>query len=156
MVRELADGRGLMKVSPTTRAILNGEEDLSAWSEEELRRGVRKGKDGRFRRAPQVVPKAVHDELVRRKLSRAYDLVKESVYDAVRVLAEIANDDRADPGVRVKAATELLDRGMGKSSQHVALDVAIPRFQNILATAIVATVARAEIVDGEIVEEAND
>lgn len=156
MVRELADGRGLMKVSPMTRAILNGEEDLTAWGEEELRRGVRRGKDGRFRKGPSVVPKTVHDELVRRKLSRAYDLVKESVYDAVRVLAAIVNDGEADPAIRVKAAAELLDRGMGKAQQHVSLGVALPKFHGVLAAAIVATIDEEEVVDGEILEAGDE
>jgi hypothetical protein len=51
-MRTLADGRGLAKVSPITRAIVNGEEDLSQWAEEELERGARRGPDGKFRKPP--------------------------------------------------------------------------------------------------------
>src|SRR4051812_38504065 len=68
-------------------AILSGEADLSLWTEEELIRGQRRAANGRWMgRPPKVVPKAVHDELVKRKLSKAYDLLDESIYDAVAVL----------------------------------------------------------------------
>jgi hypothetical protein len=52
--------------------------------EEELERGARRGKDGRFRKMPVVVANAVHDELVRRRLSKAFDQVVLSVKDCMR------------------------------------------------------------------------
>ena len=155
MVRKLSDGRGLMRVSPTTRAILEGEEDLSVWSEEELIRGVRRGRDGRFRKAPLVIPKAVHDELVKRKMAKAYNLLRESTYDAVQVLVEVAKDAEADPAVRVKAAELILDRTLGKAPQHVAVDVTgdSPAWQQLVASAIVPTLQlpAEDIVEGEVV-----
>jgi hypothetical protein len=114
-------------------------------SEEELTRGVRKGKDGRFRNAPKVVPKAVHNELVTRRMSKAYDLLRESTYDAVRVLVEVAKDENADTAVRVKAAELILDRTLGKAPQHVTLDVNAP-WQKLMAQAIVGSV---DAPDGE-------
>jgi hypothetical protein len=106
----------------TTQRILNGTEDLSVWSEEELIRGVRRGKDGRFRNKPKVIPHAVHAELVKRKMAKAYDLLRESTYDAVQVLVEVAKDENADTATRVKAAELILDRTLGKAPQHVSLD----------------------------------
>jgi hypothetical protein len=155
--RRLSDGRGIVKVSETTQRILNGTEDLSVWSEEELTRGVRRGKDGKFRNKPKVIPHAVHQELVKRRMSRAYDLLRESTYDAVKVLVEVAKDENADTAVRVKAAELILDRALGKAPQHVSVDVNAP-WRQLMAQAIVASVdppgADEEVVDGELVEDA--
>lgn len=50
-----------VRVGNTNTAILSGEEDLSLWSEEELVRGRRRAKNGKWvGRPPAVVPKALH------------------------------------------------------------------------------------------------
>jgi hypothetical protein len=111
-----------INVGNTTLAILSGTEDLSLWSEEELIRGQRRGRNGKWTgRKPLVVPKAIHDELVKRKLTKAYDLLNESIYDAVAVLVDIAQDKDADPAVRLKAAGEILNRTMGKAPERVQI-----------------------------------
>jgi hypothetical protein len=153
-VRRLADGRGLVKISETSQRILNGTEDLSVWSEEELIRGVRRDKNGRFRKSPKVIPHAVHQELVKRRMSRAYDLLRESTYDAVQVLVEVAKDKKADTALRVKAAELILDRTLGKAPQHLTLDVNAP-WQKLMAQAIVATTEDEDVIDGEVVEDAS-
>jgi hypothetical protein len=159
-MRVLADGRGLAKVSKTTVAIVNGTEDLSEWTEEELQRGARRGSDGRFRKPPVLIAKAVHDELVRRRLAKAYDLIRESTADAVRLLRSIVNDPEAADGDRIKAAELILDRAMGKPRESVSLDVGIQApWQRVIVDAIVGTEAQArelsagEVVEGEVVEE---
>ncbi len=150
-----------MRISPVTKAIIDGTEDLSTWTQEELERGIRRGQDGRFRKPPRLVAKAVHDELVRRRMSRAYDLLRKSTYDAVRLLREVVNDDEADLVVRVKAAELILDRVLGKAPQTVALDVTANSapWQRMAATAIVSIVGNqdqigaSEVVEGEVVPE---
>lgn len=108
--------------SPNTLAILAGDVDLSSWTEEELIRGQRRNKRGKFHgRPPKIVPKALHDELVKRKLTKAYDLLNESIYDAVAILIDIAKDDRTDASVRLKAVKEILDRTIGK--QPITLQI---------------------------------
>lgn len=42
-------------------------------------RGVRRGKDGKFRNKPKVIRTPFTKKLVKRRLSRAYDLLRESV-----------------------------------------------------------------------------
>lgn len=112
-------------VGKTNLAILNGELDLSVWSEEELTRGQRRAANGKFMgRPPKVVPKAVHDELVKRKQTKAYDLLNVSLFDAVAVLVEIATDKEADKDVRLKAAVEILNRTMGKPTQEMKVQLA--------------------------------
>jgi hypothetical protein len=138
-VRVTADGRGLARVSKTNVAIINGDEDLSTWDDEELERGIRRGPDGRFRRPPILVARAVHDELVKRRMSKAYDLLRESTYEAVVVLREVALDKEADAKVRVEAASTILDRVLGKAPQAVALEVSgDPAWAKLMASAIIS------------------
>ncbi len=126
-------------VGKTNLAILSGEEDLSLWSEEDLIRGQKRGKNGKWGgRPPKLVPKVLHDELVKRKLTRAYELLNESIYDAVAVLVDVAKDPEADASVRIKAATEILNRTIGKPTEKVKLDLAVKsRFEEACEAMIV-------------------
>lgn len=139
MVKTAKDGRGIVRVSSTTARIINGQEDLSQWSEQELERGARRGADGRFRKMPVVVAKAVHDELVRRRLSKAFEVLKESVYDGVSLLRQVILDEAASYSDRIRATEMVLDRVMGKPRQDVSLDVLIdqPPWMKLMASAIV-------------------
>ena len=94
MVRVLADGRGLVKLSATQTAVANGEDDLSSWTTAELEYGAK-------RRAGRQVPeKAARDRggsprrvQVNHKMTKAFELLKESVHDAVALLPP-GSDDR--------------------------------------------------------------
>lgn len=135
-----------INVGNTTLAILNGTEDLSIWSEEELIRGQRRASNGRWMgRKPNVVPKAIHDELVKRKMTKAYDLLNESIYDAVAVLVDVAQDKSADAQVRIKAATEILNRTMGKPTERMQLAVTA-EFDRVVESVVVE---RADVLDVE-------
>ncbi len=109
-------------VGKTNRAILDGVEDLSLWSDEELLRGQKKGNNGRWQgRPPSVVPKAIHDELVSRRMMQAHRLLGENLVAAVQVLVDVATDKRTDKAVGVKAAGMILDRVLGKVPDRVHL-----------------------------------
>lgn len=109
-------------VGKANRAILDGTEDLSLWSEEELLRGQRRGKNGRWvGPRPKVVPTAVHQELVQRRMLDAHALLGENLVRAVQVLVDIATDRRADAAVRVKAANTIIERVLGKVPERVHL-----------------------------------
>ena len=105
-------------------AILSGELDLSVWSEEELIRGQRRAANGRWMGTPAEGGAEGDSRRVgKAELSKAYDLLNESIYDAVAVLREVALDKQADPTVRIKAATEILNRTMGKPTQEMKIAV---------------------------------
>jgi hypothetical protein len=154
-MRTLQDGRGLIKVSPITAAIVNGQEDLSTWTDEELERGQKGDKNGRWpTKKPTIVARAVHDALTRHKMSKAHDLLRENTYKAVQVLVEVATDRAVDRAVRLKAAELILDRTMGKPMEKMRLDIASDSpFMQMIATAIVPR-AQADVIEGEVIEEA--
>jgi len=162
MGKQLKDGRALMTVSAKTAAILNGDEDLSAWDDEELLRGQRKDRSGSFRgRPPKVVPQEVHAERVRRTMSKAFDLLKESTYDAVRLLQSVVNDESASTAHRLQAAQLILDRVLPKS-QSVQLSLgasADPPWLNAIRNGLTLIPGRDEddgVIEAEVVTEAVD
>lgn len=105
-----------LTVNPTTADILDGLEDLRTWDDDEIARGQRKGKGGRFHGSPpKVVPNEVHEERIRRTMKKAYELLKVSAYDAVVLLRDVVKDEEADVGWRVEAAKLILDRVLPKT-----------------------------------------
>jgi hypothetical protein len=108
-------------------AIINGEEDLTKWSDTELQKGMRRDRNGSFTgRPPRIVPAAVHQELVRRQLSKAQSLLNESVVDAVLLLREVVKNEDADYGHRIKASSLIMDRVMGRAPEHITLSIDPP------------------------------
>lgn len=134
-------------VGKANTAIPNGTEDLSLWSEEELLRGQRRGKNGKWVGVkPKVVPTAVHQELVQRRMMNAHTLLGENLVRAVEVLVAIATDKRADDAVRVKAANIILERVMGKVPErvHLAPDEAEPTWAKAIKTGMVRGIVSTE------------
>lgn len=110
-----ASGRSPVYVGRVNSAILRGEEDLSVWSDEELRRGQRKSSRGRWEgRPPAVVPKKLHDELVRRTMDAAHAELRDSLVDAVKLLRSVIRDPEAANSDKIKAASIVMDRLLPK------------------------------------------
>lgn len=124
--------RALMRVGKGTTRILTGQEDLSQWEDEELRMGQKRAKNGRFSGAPpKIVPKAVHDELVRRTLANAQNLMRENLETAVQVLVEIIQGQDTEDKDRLRAISMIMDRVMGKAPERVEVSVEKPWMQAI-------------------------
>jgi len=130
-------------VGKTNQAILAGEADLSIWTEEELMRGQRRDKNGKWGgRPPKVVPTAVHNELVRRRLSKAGQLLNESVVDAVKLLQKVVVDEDANYADRIKAAVIIMERVMGKTPDRVEISAEVKPWEIALRNGIVTTVSQ--------------
>lgn len=141
---------GHIQIGKANMAILNGTEDLSLWDEEELLRGQRKSRNGKFHgRPPTVVPKAVHDELVRRQMEQAVIEMRESLVPAVKLLRQVVEDEEADYGYRIRAAQLIIERLMGKTPERVQLSVA-PPWAVALETMI--ETARPQLMQAEVIE----
>lgn len=133
---EGADTRGQrvsVNLGRTNSAILMGHEDLSLWSEEELKRGQKKGKNGAWQgRPPSVIPKPIHDELVKRTLAKANELLRENLIGAIECLAELMKGEDVDDAVRLKAALAIKDAVMGKAPERVELTAAVKPYEEVL------------------------
>ena len=112
--------RGFIRLGASTTRILVGSEDLSTWTDEELRRGQRADKNGRFQgRVPKVVPKAVHDELVKRTLYEAGEKLRTNLVAAVDVLVDVMTGADVEPKDKLKAVSMIMDRVLGKAPEKV-------------------------------------
>ena len=119
--------RNKVRVGKTNSAILSGQADLSTWSDEELMRGQKRSKNGNWTgRPPVVVPTLLHQELVRRKMSKAHDLLRDNLVAATEVLIELATDADVESATRLKAATTILDRVLGKAPETVNVELTKP------------------------------
>lgn len=116
------DERCLVRIGAGNTRILTGQDDLSTWSDEELREGRKRDKNGGWQgKAPVVVPKALHDELIRRTLMEANELMREDLVTAVQMLVQIATSEACEAKDRLRAISMIMDRVMGKSPDKVEI-----------------------------------
>jgi hypothetical protein len=118
--------------------LLNGKITVEDLDDEELAMGRLKASDGTFRgRPPVVVPAELVQAMRREWLSRAEDKLRTALLDkGIGTLVELAGSDRIDPAVRLRAATTLMERVMGKVPDKIQLAAEDPveaLFRNILA-----------------------
>ncbi len=129
---EPAPERARIYLGKTNTNILVGKNDVSDWTEEELQMGRRQSKNGTFSgRPPVVVPKAVHDELVKRTLNNAQEHMRQNLEGVVEVLVTIATGSGIEPKDRLKAISMIMDRVMGKVPDTVNLKPDAPWVQAI-------------------------
>lgn len=130
--------RGLVRMGIANTNIMTGADDLSDWSVEELKHGQRLDKNGRFQgRQPVIVPKKLHDELVRRTLSAAAEKMRENLELAVDVLTGLMVNEDVDAKDRITCAKIIMDRVMGKDPIQVDVQVKA-KWEEALESAVVS------------------
>lgn len=141
---DIDGSRAIVRMGPMNTRILTGQEDLSEWDEEELKKGQRKDKNGRFQgRTPTIVPKALHDELVRRTLSKIEELMREAAFEAAEALVDIMRgaytEDKEDPKAkdRLKAIDMILSRVMGKEPIRLQVSAMKSKFEEAFEAMLV-------------------
>lgn len=103
--------RAIVRLGTMNTRILTGQEDLSLWDDEELIRGQRKDRNGRFQgKPPTVVPVALHREITRRQMEKAIQLLNENVSEAAEVLVSIIKGMDTEDKDRLKAIDMLFNR----------------------------------------------
>ena len=113
-----------------------------------------------------MIPIQLHKELTRRRFSRAYDLMSDSLVDAALMLRSVVNDKKAPRGVRIRAAEVMFDRILGKPKESVSFNFQdgesgeTPAWQKLAANAIIGSVQEAGLymerqraIEGEVVAE---
>lgn len=116
--------RAYVHLGKTNTAILMGRIDLADWDEEELKRGQRRDRNGNFvGRPPEVVPKRIHDELVRRTLSKAQAKLVDNLDEGIDILINLAKGADVDDKVRLQAVKEIMDRVMGKAADRIEVSL---------------------------------
>ena len=154
------DESATIQVGRQTLAVIEGTEDLSDWTDDELIAGFKAGgRNGQGKLPPKIVPIRVHQELVSRVTQTAkHRFAAELHYAVDKHMQIIKLIDPSDPTpTQLKAIEMLYERILGKPTEHVALynGGEIPAWQKAVAAGIVGSDQEAEeqIIDGEIVEE---
>lgn len=123
--------------SPRLAKLISGEMSVEDLDDEELARGYPKDKGGKFRgRPPSVIPKELHDRMVRELIKRGQAMFNQEFHDAIRTLAFIANDPRVNFADRYKAAVYLIERVAGKVPDKLELSAEDP-WQTIINKIVV-------------------
>ena len=143
--------RALVRLGPANTRVLTGEDDLSDWDDEELERGYRKDKNGQFRgKPPVVIPKEIHDEMVRRNFAKADKLLNNAVVPACEALREIIDSPATEDKDKLRAVGMILDRVLGKNPERVEVSTGgTPWEMAIVAAVVPASEAGDEILDVE-------
>jgi hypothetical protein len=114
------DERAYVRLGVNNTLVITGQDDLSQWDDEELRRGRKRDKHGGWMgKDPVVVPKVLHDELVKRTISKANSTMLENLNIAVEMLTSIVSGTDVEPKDKLTAIRMIMDRVMGKEPQKI-------------------------------------
>ena len=149
VVRVFADGSGRVNVGRGTVALMTGEDDVSTWTDEELKRGARIGSG---KRLPHMIPLRVHMELVRRMTAKVQHRWAKELEAVVEVHLALIRDRKTPPATKMRAIEVVYDRLMGRAPEHVVLHDGDAPWKRLIANAIVGTDEQAALVEGEVEE----
>lgn len=114
--------------------------------------GFRTGADGKGKLfKPKNVPREMVTAFTRALFDRSLDKLKTSSLAAANTLASIMVDKSVDANVRLRAATEILDRTVGKAPVLVSLTAEKP--WEMVFEAITAAPTEQPYIDGEVVQD---
>jgi hypothetical protein len=134
--------RGYVRLGKTATDILIGEEDISEWDNEEIRRGRKRDQNGGWRgREPVVVPMALHQEAIKRTFEEAQEVLREGVLPAVKVLRDIIESEEAEDKDKLKAVQMILDRVLGKPVERVEINTEPEPWEEAVVAAVVPLAA---------------
>lgn len=154
MVRGVgAPGTRTRTRSLSTIAVLAKPENLEEWDDDELERGYRKDRGGRFRgKPPRIVPIECHRELTRRRFSAAMMVLQSDVVAAAECLGKIIKSSTAEDRDKIRAAQLLFDRVLGKAPERVDVSIKTPKFIEAITAGIVAGDAADENDNEDIID----
>lgn len=99
---------------------LAGQITVDDLDDEELAIGGFRNKSGGITK-PRKLPREITEAFNRAIFDRAHRELKANTVNAARTVAEIMRNKTIEPDIRLKAATIMLDRNLGKAPQVVAL-----------------------------------
>lgn len=144
--------RGYIRLGKSVTRILVGLEDVTTWTDEEIKRGRKRDKNGGWRgRDPVVIPMALHEEAIKRTFEEAQELFREGLVPAVRYLTSIVEDNSVEDKDKLKAVGMILDRVLGKPVERVEINTEPDPWEEVVRVAIVSKPA-IEVIETKEVE----
>jgi hypothetical protein len=150
-----------IRIGPAAVPLFIDPESVKEWDDEEILRGQRKARNGKFvGQPPAVVPMVVYREMVRRQLEGANREMIVNLGSAVERLTQIATGSGYDAKDQLAAIKLIMDRVMGTAPQRIiAVD---PEADSPWKTALVASIVdmpeavqldNPDIEDAEIIDD---
>lgn len=144
-----------LPIRAVDRLIADGDLGIDDWDEEELARGYRRSRNGKFGPPPKYIPREVQVESHRRIVRKHRELIQGAFVKATKQLVRLATKADSEK-VRLAAVQEIFARTVGKVPDRISVGVDEP-WQDFLADAIrplsTVQVVDSEIEDGVIVED---
>jgi hypothetical protein len=99
--------------------IAEGKLTLDDWDSEELIRGYRRSRDGRFGPPPKYIPREVAQEAFRRLVRLGERRMRQEYLNVIEELINLAKDPNVSDKVRLEAIKEIQNRTVGKTPDIV-------------------------------------
>jgi hypothetical protein len=136
--RPNSNGQAIIRIGRQARDLLEDPSSVKDWDDEEIRRGQRRNKLGRFAGPkPKVVPNEVYQEFVRRTLKRSQEELQKHLPMVIDELIAIAQNPAAEDRDRLKAMEMVMNRVLGKEPLKVDMNVETPPWQMAMSVSIV-------------------
>lgn len=130
--------RAKVSVSEGTADVLLGQDDPRTWDDEEILHGRRRDRNGGFRGLdPTVIPRAVHDEMIRRSMRNADRSLRKMQTAALEQLAAIVDGEDVDDKDRINAIKIILERTAGKVPDKIEVSAQTEPWEKLIVDAIV-------------------
>lgn len=123
------------EVDDEDRLIAESILNLDDWDNEELIRGYRRQRNGRFGEAPKYISREIQQEAFRRLIGRGERKMKQAYIEAVGQLVKLAQEAQSEK-VRLDAIRTLMERVVGKVPDVVHVSREQP-WEAMLADSIV-------------------
>ncbi len=128
-------------VSPTGERIprvwgnfKNGKIPFTELDDEELGRAQLRDKNGGFSgMPPRMIPRDMLGDVKRRLLERYNENIQQRLIELQRVFLDIAQDDTASPADRMKAATYMTERLIGKVPEKIEIQAEIKPWEGMVS-----------------------
>lgn len=124
-----------IKVYDEERIIAEGIVSLDDWDDEELVRGYRRNRNGKFGTPPKYIPREVQQEAFRRLVQRGERKMRDAYMRVLDELIELAHNASSEK-VRLEAQKELMNRVVGKIPDRMMVTHDQP-WEGILADSLV-------------------
>jgi hypothetical protein len=114
--------------------IAEGLMNLDDWDDEELIRGYRRSRTGKFGPPPKFIPREIQQEIFRRMISRGDTKMRAAYLGSVEELTDLAHNGSSEK-VKLEAIKELMNRVVGKVPDRVHVATEQP-WEQFLADSI--------------------
>lgn len=135
MEKHVSEDELAMEIYDEDRAVAEGILNLDDWDDEELVRGYRRNRSGRFGTAPKYVPREIQQEIFRRLVSRGERRLRSAYLATIDNLIDLAHNADSEK-VRLEAQKELMNRVIGKVPDRMLVSQDEP-WMDVLADSFV-------------------